>query len=330
MDPSSILKYSKLATMLLNDIETNVETLSNPTCKKLLGNGKSFCGDIRSVILYGNEMMFLKVIAERLVKSIFDIQTLQKRTNTFPHTTAAGTTSDIEYIHSDYHFELMYSEKHIKFMKSLLSNRAFENRKFVFIITGLEHSDISIQLPLKQMIDMENNSCFIFVCSTLGKMHQTLMSRSAIINTSFPIKQIHNYVLTKVPTINIELKDFTDLYYKSQQSVIAVLIKLEFGDKPIKFFEHIDVLLNTIKKEKNQLTAIIAIREFVYKAYHLTVPFTTIAYHVIRFYSKSKGDMIHNIVRIAAECDAAIAVSSKDILIYEKFFLELRQLHHAK
>jgi len=313
--------------MFLNDIEQNLQCLVKPSCVKLLADPVNTCGDLRSIVLYGNEQIFLKVIAYKIIKAFFGASNIQKRSSVFSYVGANSTQHDIEYMHSDYHFEFDYSEKHVKLMKSILTNRPFGNRKFVFLITGIVGNVEASQLPLKQMIDIENNSIFIFITRSIGRLHESIRSRSVEFNASFPLAKLHKYLLEKVPDADLDLKTFTSLYHESNRSMMAVLIKLEHQENSIRLFDYLDKLLTSLKKDKNQLQVINNIREFVYKVYHLAIPFKIIAEYVVQKCAKStKATDIYDVVQIAANCEREAAISNKDILLYEKFFVNLRQL----
>jgi hypothetical protein len=316
-----MLSYSPTVSTFLNDIEQHIPYLVSDTCQTLFKNTANVMVDIRSIILYGNSKTYLNTMAMIMIKKMFDIQNIRKSIGSFS-ITHQGSLVDIEYTYSDYHFELDYTDKHIKFIKTLISNKTMNNRPFIFVIKGLDEN-AGNQIPLKQVIDgMSSNVQFIFLTKNLAKIDKTIISRSMLVNTAFQEQKIYqlvqNYTQSEIP-----FEIFHSMYETSNYSIVSVLLQLEFGvNKNIRLYHHLDQLLLKMKKEKNPQTLIEYIREFVYKVYHLTIPLDTLMKYIV---NKFPGQI--EIIALAAQCSCDLHCSgNKTILAYERFFLNLPQL----
>lgn len=282
--------------------------------------------DTKSLILYGNDYNILSIISDILIKKLFNITKLSKKYQKYEYTNTSGNNVEIDYKNTEYHFEMNYTEKCINFIKSILSNRNISNKQFVFVLSAFDQASLQAQNPLKQMIDTQNNCIFIILCKNLGKVHDSITSRSMNINTTFNIKKIKE----KVEEITEgTIDDFVDVFYMNHRSIIGTIIYILSDRQPLLVLKHIDSFLDNIKKTKNQLQVVNTVRDLVYKIYHLSIPFTIIAYHIINKYSvnkKAKTDLFHQIVEISANCESKIHTTHKDIFIYEEYLLNIAQL----
>jgi hypothetical protein len=105
---------------------------------------------------------------------------------------------------------------------------------------------------------------------------------------------------------------------------VSLLLQYEHGFDTPRIFTQLDKLLEGAKKEKNTLTTLMNIRDYVYKVYHIAFPLEHICKYVIDKYKKEK--YVLDIVRLSASCNHECVVGSKDIFVYEKFFVRLIQI----
>lgn len=257
-----------------------------------------------------------------MVKRLFKEKNLTKRTGSFNYINYNGFVVEIEYEYSDYHFELVYSDKHIQFIKSIIKNKNILNSPFVFIIKNIDLTSKTSQAPIKKLIDNTGSSAiFIFLTKTLNKVEMPIISRSMLINTSFKIENIYNVFKIQNPYEIMNLENFTSEYNKCNKNIIAFLIQYEYNFKKLRILEQLDNLLDYLQKEKNMCKIIMRIREYVYRAYHVTFQLQEICKYIIDKYKNET--YIIDIVNLASECDIEIIKSKKDILVYEKFFIKL-------
>lgn len=279
--------------------------------------------EIKSFVLYGNDNMYLTSIANMMIKKMFNKENIITRKTSFSYTNYTGTNIDVEYEYSDYHFELEYSEKHNTFIKSIIKNKNITTKPFVFIIKNMDNTTKISQFALKKMLDNCGSVIYIFLTKCTNKIENALLSRSMIINTHFPIKNIYN-VFTTITGTSMNFNEFEKYYYNTHKSIIVLLIQYEHGFIQLRILQHLDKLINTIQKEKKILQSIILIREFIYKAYHITFPLQHICKFIINKFINEK--YIIDIINLSAECDYDLVSSNKDILVYEKFFIKLLKI----
>lgn len=309
--------YSKTLSTFLNDIEQHIPELVNETCGKVLSNAPEIIKGMPSTILYGNNKMYLNIMATMVIKKMFNLPNLRKSTSSFSFV-HQGSSVDVEYEHSDYHFEMDYSDKHVKFIKSIISNKRINDRPFIFVIKGLDETS-AVQTPLKQVIDGTCNAHFILLAKNLSKVDKTIKSRSMMINGSFDIHRVYR-VVTKYTTLETPFEVFHSMYEMTNHSIVSVIMLMEFGvNQNIRLYHHMDLLLARMKKEKNALSLIEAIREFVYKVYHMTIPLDTLTKYII-----NKFKVNNDVISLAAQCSLEFHKSgNKTILAYERFFMNL-------
>lgn len=313
-----MLGYSQYVSKFLNDIENHIPNLVSPTCSTLIKT--NVCNDIRSIVLFGNNPSYLDIISIMVIKSRHDRQTITKRKGSFNYVNYCGIACDIEYEYSDYHFELDYSDKHITFIKSIIQNKSIANKPFIFIIKNIDDSNKSAQLPLKQIMDGTGNIQFIFTVKNCSKIEETLLSRSILINASFKIHTLYD-VVKNITNSSINFDTFVSMYRNNDCSIVITLLQIEFGNKKPTLYTHLDLLMEKMKKEKSQFLVIQAIREYVYKIYHLTIPLDVICKYIIKKFENHK--YIDQIISLAAECDHCCCNGNKNILVYEKFLVGL-------
>lgn len=320
-----MLSYTKLGSKFLYELENHIPSLVNPTCSNLI-KCISECGDIRSIILYGNETMYLNALASLLLKNMFEKETIYKKKASFTYTTKSGVSHDIEYDYSDYHFEIELSEKYLGFVKNIVMNKNISNKPFVFIVQNvdtIQNNYKLLQTAFKHMLDAKNNCRFILLTKSLQSIDDAITSRSMIINASFPQSHMKS-VFESIIERDIDIKEFEDKYNESGQSLFALLVYHEMGYEQPRVFKHLDALLTLMTKEKNELTLINTIREFVYKIYHVTMPLNVLSNYII---SKTCNEQyILDIVKLCAECSTEMAQSSKDILVFEKLLFGVSKI----
>lgn len=269
--------------------------LNKPTCLE----------DINSIILFGNEFIYLNSYINVLIKNLFpEITTLSKKKDEYEYKDNNDKLVTIEYEYSNYHYEMNFSEKHLRFIKSIIKNKNITGRKYIFVLKNFDNSNRESQHAIARILE-KNNAKFFILSNSLSKLSNAIKSRSMHINLSFPREKMETFVGNK-PIIGSLILTIANITEKT---------KLELA---------MDDLFKKITKSKNELENITAIREYCYKIYHLCVPFEYIAKLTIHKYSQHKK--ISDIVSIAAECDHLLTIGSKDLLLYETFFIKLYKL----
>lgn len=316
MDTSHIIDYSKYVTKFLNIIENEIPNIVDKTCFDLLSRDDN--PEIKSIILYGNSHTFLEMTSMILIKRWFKQENIVKRKTTY-----IFDSNEIEYEFSDYHFEFDYSEKYIKFIKSIVQNKNISDKPFIFIMKNMDEVPKHKQVALRKMLDVVGNNQYIMLVNNPSKLDEAVSSRSIFINAHFKMNKLLT-IINKIIEKPINLDHLNNLFYKNNHSIISVLLVLEFGDEKPKVYQYLDNLLIKMKKEKSELSLIDQIRDFIYKIYHINFPFNIIAKYIIDYYINHKN--ICEIIALAAECDIEFSKSNKNILIYEKFMFGLIKL----
>jgi hypothetical protein len=306
--------FSNEVCYFLNNLDNYLPLLLNDKTLNIII--KNVIIDINGLVLTCNEYGILNRIAQLVVKSMFDVETLFISTCYYNPT----KESDGSYLLSNYHMEFDLNEKALEYIKSIISNRNISQRQFVFIIKNAEPTiNRHIYLALRRIIDINPTAKFILTTTSTSFMEKSLLSRLLILNCHFPFG---NILKTDIVNQNLKsVKELESIYTLSNNNIITFLQNLSNDCKSLLWQQTCDKLLNIITKEKKQLTIIMSIRENVYKLFHIGVPLKDICKYIIQKYSNHKD--ILNIVNIATECEHGVLQGSKELLYYEKLFLEI-------
>lgn len=244
--------------------------------------------DLNSVILYGNESSVIKVYFDTWLMKMFDLEQPPHKTKL---TFNGNDDSAFPYESSAFHFEIPYHDKCHLLIKSIASNRNVCGRRFVFFI-----KNVSGTARLGKLVEKySGNALFVWGCRSLPR--DSITNHSMLINLAWE-KTIPGYDNTKSVFRNLDGN----------------------AAKDTQFEKALKSLVDNIKKN-TQHKNVSEIREFVYKVGHLVIPFHIIAKTVIDHLSNHPK--IYDIVALAAQCDTDTKMTSKDLMVYEKFFLNL-------
>lgn len=305
-----IVNYSKLTTEFLNNLEKYIPLLINSNCQTFLDKITYNEYIASSIILYGTDVKYLLIIAYDIIKRLFNLENIQIFTN---------NDEDNEYKYSNYHFELDFSEKNIEILKSMIQTKNVINNKNICIIKNTTNIHL-----IKNIIDNNTNTIFIILTPSLSKIDNSIISRSTNINAYFPIDKIYT-IVKQITNYDFDFEECKKLYYENNMSIIALLIQCELGFTKLKIYEYFDQIMNKILiKKSKEYDNIMLIREFIYKLIHVTFPFKNLCLYIIKKYKDHKK--ISDIVKIIADNEFELIETSKEIFIYEKFFINLMHI----
>lgn len=254
----------------------------------------NFIADFPCIILHGNEDLYLQTYALRMIKDYFKIEKL-------------SITTHENYKSSMYHFEFDYNQTNLDSIKSIIRNKNITNNKYIFVIKKFTVGHKQHQL--RHLIDTHPNSTFIILNKTLGGIDQSIFSRASLLKISFTEERIKTF-----------LKDHYDLEYKKtdiNKSLISIIAEI---NRP-KYEIELEKLMQTVTKGRNQMDIVTAIKEYCYKVFHLCIPLSHLCKAIIKMYEKNAK--ILEIIKTCSECDHKMVIGTRDILSYEKLFVNL-------
>lgn len=303
----------------LNNLDDYIPQLINNKAINVIY--KNVILDVNAFMLFGNEYAILNRIAQLVVKKMFQTPTLlnMRVCHINPQKETEG-----EFVLSEFHMEFELNEKSLEYIKSVIANKSISNRSFVFIIKNAESSiNRNMYLALRRIIDINPTCKFIITTSSMAFMEKSLLSRVLQVNCSFPFQNVFECSLVKEAAVNSNISQdkMQEIYNDSNNNIITLLQHLGSNCQQLLWQKSIDNLTEMFKTEKKQLMIIMSIRETVYRLYHIGIPLKDVCHYVIKHNIKSKN--IQNIVKLAAECEHGTSKGSKEILLYEKFFLNL-------
>ena len=300
----------------LNNLDDYIPILLNNKTLNIII--KNIINDVNGILLTANEYGILNRIAQLVVKSMFNVDSLHVR----PCLYNPMKESDGEYLLSNYHMEFDLTDKALEYIKSVISNRNISQRQFVFIIKNAEPSiNRNTYLALRRLIDINKSAKFIITTTTTSFMEKSLLSRLLMLNCHFPFDNIVTCGLLDNYTSSIPVDKLQNIYSNSNFNIVTLLQNLSNNCKLLMWQQSCDTLLEIIKKEKKDINVITSIRERTYKLFHVGVPLKDICKYIIQTNKDNKH--ITKIIKISAECDHMTCLGNKDLLLYEKFFLDI-------
>ena len=314
---SHIISLQPDVSRFLDSLDENLVTIVKDTPASILRDPKKLEYQT-SVILHANQPVYLEKYAYLYLKRRFGIENLHVRHEHLTH-----DKKILPYICSDYHFEFDFSDKYIPFMKSILSNQSIlSDKPFIFVLKNLHNANKSSQMALTRMIDTAANTKFIFTCSRLSFVENPIKSRSLMVNISFEIAKLHDFTL-RFTGRNMTCDEFRETYAFHDYNYIVMLCELVTKNTS-KFDTALKTLLTKLVKPKNNLSLILDIREFCYRAFHLNIPFSHICKRIIENFAHH--DKIHDMVQLLSKEEHATKITSKDLLIYESTFIRISMI----
>ncbi len=280
----------------VNDFLNNLETY----LPELLPIHSNLLPDISCIVLYGNEDMYLETYARLIIQDYYKLQKLV-------------LTKHDDFVNSPYHFEFNYDSKTIDIIKPIIRNKNISGRKHIFILKNFTSNNKQYQI--KHLID-NANTVFIILAKTTGFLSEFIKSRASMINLSFKRFKIKEFVKQHYD-IEIEVTN-------NDKSLISII-----SNAPIpKYQKELDKLLDIITKCRSQIDIASAIKDYCYKVFHVCIPLPHLAKLIINKYEKHQK--IFEIVKVCADSDKNMALSTRDILCYENLFVSLWQVLRGK
>jgi hypothetical protein len=311
--------FCKNVELFLNNLDIHIIQLINPTFKSFLEQPSTF-NDLNNIILYGNDKKYADSYFLTYLKNLYQVNKIKLNNGIYNYINHSNISSEIVYKYSDYHFEFDYSDKHIQFIKSIVKNKCISNRQVVFYMRNIDNVHRIHQSALTRLMEQYQNVKFIITTKNISKVNISILSRAIKINISFPIERVRIFMNTFLKT-EYDIITFEDLYKKSDNNIIIYISNHDNGYTQTKLVKFLYNLLDSIVKDRNHLNVVMKIREFCYKLYHLNIPFNYISKKVIEHYTHTK--YIIDIISISAHCDYMTCIGSKQILVYEKYFLKI-------
>lgn len=279
----------KLYNNFINNIENNVLNIINNITRQYIDK----LYDTKCVILYGNENVYLEIIAKLAIKKISGIQKDLGKIKKL---------SDNIYC-SKFHYEIHnFNENISKFIISLISNKNINNESYIFLIKSINKK---YEFMLKKLIDTENKANYIILSQCLSKLDKSIKSRSIIINCSFSFENIKKYIYDNT--------DNKIIIEKLSYTLLSTLINVDMKCEHNYVEEYIDNFLNKKKVTVNE------IKKFIAKLYCLSIPNKIINNVILEKYKNKK--FIHDIVELlASSCNTK---ECYDILNLERIFINI-------
>lgn len=294
---------------------TSLEGLLNQDALRIFRD-PSLIDGANILVLYGNSNPILYKFLYHVL-SVTHVRTTE---------TLCGDVT-IEYARSNHHIELMMTEQHMGFVKSLAQNQNIRNKKFIFLVKNCSPTNMHTQQRFKRMFEkLAQNAIFVFAVKNLAYLSQDIINMSTTINCKFTKEKIASFCRE---TYFVDVFDFCgkDLCDQYNNDLISIILAVKNNIAKTKMELAFERFLDQISKEKNGVGTVSLCKEFAHKVYHLTIPFPLMAKYILQALPATTKDAVKfAIVQSATECDHTGAFSKKNILVYERFLLEVASL----
>lgn len=265
--------------------------------------------EFQVVTLFGNSQLLLDAFFYR-VFGIHNVRTA---------TTELGG-EEWTYTFSDRHMELSLTDLHLQHIKQVTKNSTLSKRKFLFYIRYQGQSIALLQHQLKNIIEHSPNAIFIISSPSRSDIHPTISHMALQLHVGFPLDQLQAFCARHRATLG-EV-DPSPWYHVYPNDSISLLLRMFYPQKT-HIERAIEHFLATCEKEENELTCIMECRELSYKLFHINFPLANIAkllFHVLPSHTHADFTVL------AATSDHLGATTKKDVMTYERFFLQTLQI----
>lgn len=226
-------------------------------------------------IIYGNYGSGKNSICYYLINSYFnnDNHIYNKKLIDFEI-----NTNIISIVKSIYHYEIdvndnKYSDKKIiiDFILEICQTINLSNNTYkIIIIKNSELLTLNIQMSLINIVDKyKETSRFFFLCNSILKLKDNLLSRCLLINLKSPddkhIKLILNNIIVK-ENINIKNNEIDKIIKLSNNNISEAIFSLEYFKFSSKIIENpINITMNNFIKEFTSNFNIEKVRNSIYE-----------------------------------------------------------------
>jgi hypothetical protein len=297
----------------LDNLDYHVPFLLRQTTMRMLEC--NILEETGALFLHSNEYALLNRIAQLFVKTLFNVDTLHIQ---------RVDNGNFEYMASDLHMEFELSDKCLEYIKSIVSSRRFSiiNKNFVFIIKQAD-SDVNrnVHLGLRRIMDINPYAKFIITSTSASMIEKSLLSRTLLVNCSFPFDQIMTSQVMADTNVMHDETSLRGMYHDSHCNIITFLQNISSKESRLMLWQSsIDKLFST--KHKKHIDIIHACRETAYKLYHIGIRLADIARYIINKHVSETPSNPSCIVNLCAECEHRARLGCKDILVYERLLLK--------
>jgi hypothetical protein len=278
----------------VNDFLNNLETY----LPELLPIHSNLLKEMQCIVLNANEDIYLETYARLLIQEHYNLDKLT-------------LTKHDDFTSSLYHFEFNYDNKTLDTIKNIIRNQSISGRKYIMILKNFTSNNKQHQL--RSLID-SSNTVFIILTKTIGFLSEGIKSRAVLLRLAFKSSKIKEFVKQHYDL------DVTDV----NKSLISIIAET----KTPKYEKELEKLLDIITKSRSQIDTAMAIKDYCYKIFHVCIPLSHICKLIINKYDKHPK--VFDIVKVCAESDRNMAISTRDLLCYENLFVSLWQVLRNK
>lgn len=284
------------------------------------------------VMLYGNDVSILKLYVDSILSRILQKKIVKKSAR--HEVTTNNNKHQCPYSYSDVHIEVDMEEitcAERQFISDFISRhiastKSIYQQKHIVVIHNAhsmsEGSVLAIRKPLEQL---SNNIIFIFSTQNISSIDCTLKSRCMLIRCNTEIRDIEDFFEFFIEENEVQLDQFVIDPY---DGIIYNLLRLSNPNVDNNVHSKMNEFIEKLLEEKNIQNAYELVRAFGYKILHLNIPFARFMRETICLLSKKHKykKYIRDIVMLSAELELKSKKVSKQILVFEKYYMEIYRI----
>lgn len=291
------------------------------TTKRLIDE-PTIITELNNILLFGNDQLFIDTFIEIVILKFYEADRISYHIQD-------------NYKVSEYHFEYDFSTEHyidhINHIKQLMKLKTMNNKPHIVHIKRLPKNRCKFVHYLLE--GNKGNMIFFISAPSLSPIDDAIKSRCLLLKMVFPLEKCLSYCSEFNVISEEKTHDFNKIYSSLGGNIISILIYYENiqNNMNLRYEEALKKTLDVIEKTKSFLVAITTIREFIYKIFHLNIPFNEICKKVIQIYGESLSRYkMQKLCELSACLEHKLSTTYKDIFIYEKYFIEVGSILKEK
>lgn len=304
------------------------DKLANPRIQKITSQtiDELFC--CPHLLLYGNDVSLLKLYSDTMLSRIFK-KTIVKSDASY-EVSSNNNKYNCPYIYSDIHVEIdveqiLHAEK--QFICNFISNhiattKNISQAKHVCVIHNIhklnEQSIFSLRYPIERF---SNNIYFIFTARTITQVEPAFLSRCLLIRSNVEDECIESFFETFLEQNDID----NEVEIDPNDGIVMNLLKLHGNNFQSSVEKQLHQFIDQLINEKDIFKVCENIRTFGFKILHFNIPIATIMKITLKYIlpMKTFKKHIYKIVKCSADLEVKSAHMSKQILVFERYFVEI-------
>lgn len=293
-----------------------MSSLLEPIAQQVYQN-PSILDDFHVVLLHNNSPLFI----DMFFRHIYQIDNIREATSSIVN------GNEITYKFSDNHIEIPLTDEHIQYIKHVTRNKTISAKKSIFYIRGLPNNSSHLQNQLKNLIEKSSNAVFVIAVPSRAEVNYSLTSMAVNLSIRFPSENVIDFYRNSYKSFGhdecMSIDELTTLYSQCNGDLFNGFLRILHKIPKTKLEQALDAFVEFCDNESDYLSLITRCRDISYKLFHLNYPLSSVAKYLL---GTLPSHILMDFSILAANSDHLCMTTKKDVLTYEKFFIQLAEL----